>query len=85
MKVNEREIEAAGLDVEEVRRIAKGLQRYAKQAQALGIIIFGGSGTGSLRARDDEERHLVLANISGYFDGGDGAEQPDSDGLIRGE
>lgn len=85
MQINEREIEAAGLDVEEVKRIARGLERYAKQAQAMGMIVFGGSGSGSLRARDGQEQCLVLAHISGQWDGGDGAEELDEDGLWRGE
>lgn len=85
MQINEREIESAGLDVNEVKRIAKGIERYAKQAQALGIIVFGGSGSGSLRARDGKEQCLILAQVSGYFDGGDGAEELDEDGLWRGE
>ena len=33
--VNEEECKAANLDIEEVRRISKGLSRYGKQAQAL--------------------------------------------------
>lgn len=85
MHIYEREIEAAGLDADEVKRIARGLERYAKQAQAMGLIIFGGSGSGSLRARDDQEQCLVLASIGGQWDGGDGAAAPDADGLMRGE
>lgn len=85
MHVYEREVEAAGLDVEEVKRIARGLERYAKQAQAMGMIVFGGSGSGSLRARDGQEQCLVLAHIGGHWDGGDGAAQEDADGLMRGE
>ena len=42
MYVNESECEAADLDAEEVERIARGLSRYAKQAEALGLQIFGG-------------------------------------------
>lgn len=85
MRIYEREIGAAGLDVEEVKRIARGLDRYARQAQAMGMIVFGGSGSGSLRARDDQEQCLVLADIDGTFDGGDGSYGPDADGLMRGE
>lgn len=85
MNIYEREIEAAGLDVEEVKRIARGMERYAKQAQAMGMIVFGGSGSGTLRARDDQEQCLILADIGGHFDGGDGGYGPDPDGLMRGE
>lgn len=85
MQINEREIEAAGLDVDEVKRIAKGIEKYAKQAKAMGMIVFGGSDYGSLRARDGQEQCLILAHISGHWDGGDGAEELDEDGLWRGE
>jgi hypothetical protein len=91
MYVNIEECNAAGLDPKEVGRIARGLERYAKQADSIGIEIFGGSGSGSLRfantAPDDlEGRKLILAGGFGLnFDGGDGAECECDDGLIRGE
>lgn len=56
MEVNARECEAAGLDPKEVRRIAAGLSRYAREAAALGLEIFGGSGTGDLRTEADARR-----------------------------
>lgn len=88
MIVNERECEAAGLDPKEVDRIARGLTRYAKQAQALGLTVFGGSSNGSLRYADDgiDDRALVVADgLGNNFDGGDGATNYDEDGLLRGE
>lgn len=48
-RVNEKECEAAGLNPLDVKRIAQGLSRYAKEAQKLGIQVFGGSGCGDLR------------------------------------
>ena len=88
MYVNKNECEAAGLDPTEVAKIARGLSRYAKQAQALGLCVFGGSGSGTLRFDDMQgiaSGPLVVACLDGSFDGGDGGERPDDDGLMRGE
>lgn len=79
------ECEAAGLDINEVERIAKGISRYAKQAQKLGIQVFGGTGSGSLRFDDGNAGRLVLADLDGNFDGGDGGTPESADGLLRGE
>lgn len=84
-RVNNSECEAAGLDPLEVKRIAKGLSRYAKEAQQLGIQVFGGSGTGDLRYDDGGNGRLILADLDGDFDGGDGSSIPGGDGLLRGE
>jgi hypothetical protein len=83
--VNEKECEAAGLDAAEIAKIAKGLSRYAKQAQALGLCVFGGSGTGTLRFDDRNGSALIVADLDGSFDGGDGGYSEDGDGLLRGE
>lgn len=85
MLANIDECKAAGLDAKEVERIAKGLTRYALQAEALGIQIFGGTGSGSLRYDDGCPGRLIVAELNGNFDGGDGGERPSSDGLRRGE
>lgn len=86
MFVNEAECAAAGLDPKVVRSIARRLSKAAKEAQKLGITIFGGSGTGSLRFSDDPRKSaLEIAYLDGTFDGGDGAEHDWGDGLIRGE
>lgn len=84
-QINSAECEAAGVDEKEVKRIAAGISRYAKQAQKLGIGLFGGSGTGTLRFDDGAEEKLILAYLDGFFDGGDGAEARDECGLLRGE
>lgn len=83
--VNNAECEAAGLDSKEVERIAKGLSRYAKQAEALGIQVFGGTGSGSLRFDDGASGKLIVAHLEGDYDGGDGGSRPSEDGLERGE
>lgn len=82
---NAAECEAAGLDPAQVRRIAKGLSRYAKEAQSLGMQVFGGTGSGTLRFDDGGNGRLIVGTLDGNFDGGDGAESTDSDGLQRGE
>lgn len=85
--VNIQECEAAGIDEKEIRRIANGMARYAKQAEKLGLCIFGGAGTLSLRFTDDSGLgQLILAEVySGDVSGGDGAENDYGDDLIRGE
>lgn len=51
-----------------------------------GLTIFGGSGSGTLRFRDDDVKGaLMVACIDGDFDGGDGAQTDYGDGLMRGE
>jgi len=85
MFVNESECEAADLDAKEVERIARGLSRYTKQAEALGLQIFGGTGSGTLRFNDGGPGRLIVAQIDGDFDGGDGGSSTSFDGLERGE
>lgn len=87
MLVNIEEIEAAGLDVKVVRSIARKLSNAAKEAEKHGIQIFGGSGSGSLRFNDSHEMgNLIIAHLDCYnWDGGDGGNCFDADGLERGE
>lgn len=86
MYVNEDECIAAGLDPKEVEKIAKGLSRYARQAKKIGMHIFGGgSYSGSLRVWEDGKGSLVVADLDGSYEGGDGATFNDEDGLLRGE
>ncbi len=87
MTLYENECLAAGKDPEAVRKLARTLDRAAKQAEALGVKIFGGSGNGTIRSYDGDAQHpLVLALVDGHmWDGGDGAEFTDENGLMRGE
>ena len=86
MDVNIKECEAAGLDPKDIKRIAKGLSRYSKQADELGMIIFGGSGTGTLRFQDDDNKgDLIIAYLDGWYDGGDGGQTDFGDNLMCGE
>jgi len=82
--VNENECIAAGLDPKEVKRIADGMSRYAKEAAKLGLEVFGG-GSGDLRQHNAGRPGLIVANLDGVFNGGDGASREDEDGLLRGE
>jgi hypothetical protein len=89
--VLEDECDRAGLDPKRVSSIARRLSSAAKDAKALGLTIFGGSGSGSLRWRGPDTNDyrtgpLVVAHLDGSnFDGGDGAEHSDEFGLMRGE
>ena len=84
MRILQAECEAAGLDVAEVARIARRLEAVARDAERIGLVIFGGS-QGSLRF-DDGDGRLVCAVIqAGAWDGGDGAMRQRADGLTRGE
>jgi hypothetical protein len=85
MYMNEAECEAAGLDPKEVERIARGLSRYARQAEAMGLVICGGSGSSTLRYDDGGSGRLLVAKIDGNVDGGDGTNPFSNDGLLRGE
>jgi hypothetical protein len=92
--IHEDECNAAGIDPEEVRRIAKGVEKYGRQARKLGIEFFGGSGICTMRFADEKSRNadrkhgkLIIATLLGFScDGGDGGNQPyPPDGLNRGE
>jgi len=83
--VNEKECRHADLDPRDVRRIAAGLERYAKEAQSIGLEVFGGSTCGSLRFSDGQNCSLILATMQGSWNGGDGGGMTDEKGLMRGE
>ena len=82
MSENEDECRAVGIDPAEVRRLANRLNRAGRDARRLGLSIFGGSGSGSLR----HGSQIVVADLEGHnWDGGDGACLRGADGLMRGE
>lgn len=88
MIVYEDECRAQGVDPKKVRSIAMRLERAARDAQKLGLLVFGGAHSGSIRGDDDPKRsmgRLILADVSGSWDGGDGGACPAEDGLMRGE
>lgn len=71
----------------EVLAIARRIERAARDARKLGITVFGGSGSGSLRFDEGggSSRALILADLDGAWDDGDGATREDENGLRRGE
>jgi hypothetical protein len=90
--INPDECRAAGIDPKIVNSLARRLQSITDEAEVLGITLFGGAGGGSLRFRPksaskvhDPLGALILASVSGPWDGGDGGYGPATDGLIRGE
>lgn len=81
MLVNERECEEAGVPPREVANLARRLDAVGRELDRLGLTVFGGSGSGTLR-----RKNLILADLShGQWDGGDGAYMHGADGLLRGE
>ncbi|MBO9428281.1 hypothetical protein [Sulfitobacter sp. R18_1] len=82
---NEKECEAAGLDPREVEAICRRLERAGKDAAKLGMHVFGGSGSGSLRFETDRGPLVVANMLGGSWDGGDGGTDIDEDGFLRGE
>lgn len=82
---NENECVAAGLDPDEVERIARRINRAAKDARALGLEVFGGSTSGSLRTIEAGPQLIVAEMPGGCWSGGDGASREDENGLLRGE
>jgi hypothetical protein len=93
MIINDDEIAAAGFDETDKKKIAsiaRRISKAAKEAEEMGIEIFGGTGSGSLRFNDggwggSVSAALIIANLDGSFDGGCGASSWDENGLLRGE
>jgi len=84
MYANVNECEAAGLDPKKVESISRRISRAARDANAMGMIIFGGN-SGDLRYDDGNGGYLIVASLDGRFDGGDGGACHDDLGLLRGE
>lgn len=89
MSARDAECEFAGVDVTRVAALSRRLAACAKEARSLGLEIFGGSGTATIRARVDDHRSgaLIVAEVSGpcVWNGGDGATHEKADGLMYGE
>lgn len=89
--MNKRECLAADVDPAKVEKLEKMLNRAGRFAREMGVTIFGGSGSGTIRKRaDGDDRNtgpLILASLDGalVWGGGDGGEHYDEYGLRRGE
>jgi hypothetical protein len=66
--------EEFGLDERKVAAIAGRLALAAQEAHEMGLIIFGGSGSGALRKMGGGAQNNV-AFIGPWFDGGDGGDE----------
>ena len=90
MIINEAECEAAGISVAQIRSIGHRIERAAKEANTIGVQIFGGS-CGSLRFdtgindKNGSSTIILATGIGGNWSGGDGAEHIGADGLMKGE
>lgn len=89
MVLHDRSIDKAGLDYKKIKSLATRLSKIGLEAEKMGITIFGGSGSGSMRIYDPRDgltgRPLIVAQVDGSYDGGDGACWEDEDGCMRGE
>lgn len=74
MIVNEDRCHAFGLDPARVTSIARRLSSAAREAEAMGLTVFGGSGNGQLRKSGGGAQNTV-ADLDGNFDGGDGGDE----------
>lgn len=74
MHVNKDACERFGLDESKVASIARRISKAMIEAQAMGLIIFGGSGSGVLRKSGGGAQNNV-ANLDGNYDGGDGGDE----------
>ena len=84
--VNDAECEHFNLNPIAVRAVAQRLAAVAREAQALGLTIFGGAHSGDLRKADRIGPVIVATISAGSWDGGDGGSgQTQPDGLRRGE
>lgn len=71
--VDEDRCVAAGLNPRQVMSLARRLSRAAVEARKLGLTVFGGSGTGTLRLMGKGATGDVCT-LDGSFDGGDGGD-----------
>lgn len=90
MMIYENGCEVAGVDPKRVASISRRLAKAGAEARAMGLLVFGGSGTGSLRwfeeRGDIRSGGVVVSEFGGgIWDGGDGATHHDMHGLLRGE
>ena len=85
MTVFEKECEYLKLDKSEVQTIMKGLVKYSKMANKLGLQLFCGTGLQLRQAYTYRKSIVVAYDGTIKCDGGDGSYKEDEEGLLRGE
>ena len=86
--IREAECDKAELDTKQVTRIVRRMHKAIKEANSIGLLVFGGSSSISLRIEDENSNtfgELICAEIDCMCSGGCGATHDYSDGLMRGE
>ena len=73
MFIDEDKCSEFGLDPKRVASIARRITKAAMEAHSIGLVVFGGSGSGSLRISGRGVSGSV-AYLDGSFDGGDGGD-----------
>ena len=73
MFVDDAKCAELGIDPKRVESIARRISKAAMEAHAIGLVVFGGSGSGSLRISGRGVSGNV-AELDGRFDGGDGGD-----------
>lgn len=73
MFVDEDKCSELGVDPKRVQSIARRISKAAVEAHSIGLVVFGGSGSGSLRISGRGISGTV-AELDGRFDGGDGGD-----------
>lgn len=74
--VRDERCEEFGLDRKKVAGLTRRISKAAREAHEMGLVVFGGSGAGTLRFNRSAfggERTSV-ADLDGHFDGGDGGD-----------
>lgn len=74
MMVDDDACERFGLDPKAVTALARRLSRVGRDAQKMGLTIFGGSGSGTLRVTGEGGTRSIIADVDGSYDGGDGGD-----------
>lgn len=77
MYVDEELCERFGLDPRRVLSIARRISKAAMEAREMGLTVFGGAHSGSLRVDDAVTQgpgYSEVAELDGSFDGGDGGD-----------
>lgn len=85
---NGKECQHAGIDEKAVARIATRLDKVMADAERIGITLFCGGCSPTLRYNDGDESYRLLIVGHCMFknaDGGDGGYCEDKNGLLRGE